>query len=275
MTIPGGPMGAYGFSFRGVVGPLLSDFPDTWREINIRQVLANRPAAAQLVTQTNAEFALARGVSVAIERDPARATFYVPELLDGDELAHPYLVSVAAVHAYWRGFETFHAGGFIADNKAWIVLADRQGGKSSLMAALSAAGHSILSDDLIVTDHDRAFAGPRTIEMRGDAAEQFPGSRNLGVVGDRPRWRLDTDSVTPEVPLGGWLILRWGDMLGADLIKPPDRIQRLGDSRALRMTVRDPGRFLDLAALPMWELTRAQKWDHMNRTINLVRDITG
>lgn len=265
------PPGAYGFSFHGIEGPLLAECPPDWPQIEIRQRQEAPHPVTRAFTDTRVEFPLIDGGSVVIDRDPARGTYRVPDILSGEELAHPYLVPVAAVHAYWADYETFHAGGFVADGRVWAILASREGGKSSLLAALCTAGFGIVSDDLIVTGHGQVFAGPRSIDLRRDAVPHFPGTRSLGMTGQRPRWRLDPGEVAPELPLGGWLMLAWGDTAQAQRVEPKARISRLAASRALKGPVRNPRQLLTLAARPMWIVTRPRGWDRMGQVLDLIQ----
>jgi hypothetical protein len=159
---------------------------------------------------------------------------------------------------------------FVAAGKAWAIMASRRGGKSSLLAALSGADFQIVSDDLIVTDEERVFAGPRSVDLREDAVDHFPTIRSLGVAGRRDRWRLDPGEVAPEIPLGGWMTLKWGEHFGARRIEPAERIRLLAEGRTLRGPARGPGALHRLAARPMWEITRPRGWDRMDQVLSLV-----
>ncbi len=263
-------LGAYGFRFCGIEGPLLDEFPDSWPAVNVRQVLQTAGPVALSIDDSRAEVPLFNGGNVEVLRDPPAGTYYLSSLIPPDELAHPYLVPVAAVHALWNGYETLHAGGFVVNNRAWAVLASRRGGKSSLLAALSVAGFDIVSDDLIVTDSERVFAGPRSIDLRPDAVPHFPVTRSLGVAGRRPRWRVDPGSVPPEIPLGGWLTLHWGEEFKARRIEIGERIKLLAESRTLKGPNPDPGLMLRLAAKPMWAITRPRGWGQMGKVLDLI-----
>ena len=263
-------MGAYGFSFSGVDGPLLESFPKSWPETDIRQQLGAEDAVSRSLADLEAEFPLLDGGSVLVRRDPRCGVYRVPSMLSSDEIAHPYLVPVAAVHAYWNGYATFHAGGFIVDGKVWAILASRRGGKSSLLAALAKAGYGIVSDDLVVTDEERVFSGPRSIDLREDAVPNFPGTRSLGMAGRRPRWRLEPGDVPSELPLAGWLTLDWSDEMAMWKVEPGERIRLLAESRSLKGPAVDPSQFLRLTGKPMWTVGRPRGWELMDQTLNLL-----
>jgi hypothetical protein len=268
-------LGAYGFGFAGVTGPLLDRFPSSWPKVVIRQELDSPPPVLRSLDDSRAEFPLLDGGSVVVHRDPPDGIYHLPHALSPDELAHPYLAPVAAVHAHWNGLDTFHAGGFVVNGRAWAILASKEGGKSSLLAALSVAGFDILSDDLTVTDGKRVFAGPRSIDLRRDAAAQFPSTRNLGVAGRRQRWRVDLGSVEPEVPLAGWLTLQWGKRLEAQRVEPADRFRMLTKNRSLALATPDPHRLLELVARTMWTITRPRGWDRMGQVLELISEKIG
>lgn len=270
-----GVPGAYGFRFPGVAGPLLANAPSTWPIVAVRQQIGAGEEPQRYLDDTQAEFPLVDGGSVVVDREPAAGTYRVAAELDPDALAHPYLAPVAAVHAHWHGFETFHAGGFVVDGRAWAVMATREGGKSSLLAALALAGLPIVSDDLIVADQHRVFAGPRSIDLREDAVAHFPASRNLGTVGRRDRWRIDPGEILPEVPLAGWMTIHWNDEFDAHRIEPGDRIRLLAENRTLKAPSPDPHLLLRLAAYPMWAISRPRGWERMGDTVNLVLETAG
>lgn len=80
-----------------------------------------------------------------------------------------------------------------------------------MLAALDAAGVVVLADDLLVLEGDKAFSGPRTLDLRAQAASHFKSTRDLGVAGARERWRLDLGPAPPFAPLAGWIVPQWGD----------------------------------------------------------------
>ena len=117
-----------------------------------------------------------------MHRDIHRAAPQTP-----DELVHPYLGAAASVFSRWAGREVFHAGAFICGGLAWAVVGGREAGKSSLLAALAARQLPVLADDLVITDGQDAFCGPRTIDLR----RPIPGSSEpVTPARGASRWRV-------------------------------------------------------------------------------------
>ena len=100
----------------------------TWR---------NRKTARSISIGTSRRIRLRTGGWIDIDRTAGRAVFAVPEALSAEELVHPFLAPVAAVAAHWHGRESLHGGGFALGDRAWGIIGDRMGGKSSLLAALA------------------------------------------------------------------------------------------------------------------------------------------
>ena len=149
-------------------------------------------------------------------------------------IAHPYLGPVAVGFNRWAGREVFHAGAFVAAGRAFMVLGPRTAGKSTLMAAIAATGAPILADDLVVTDGEVVFAGPRSVDLRepipGDAlAAPLPELRSAR---DGTRWRVPLPAIASRYPLGGWFCLRWSDRTAADPVPMPSLLGRLAAYRS-------------------------------------------
>jgi hypothetical protein len=257
--------GCYGFRIVGVerARRLLVDAPAEWPELT----LGTAPAAngdvpaLDVVGPASATLPLHGSGWMEIERDEPRVTFHLPEDAAHEELVHPYLAPGAAVLARWAGRETFHAGAVLADGGAWAVLGDREAGKSSTLAWLALSGHPVLSDDLVVLDGTDALAGPRCIDLRGDAAARLGAGEPLGVVGTRERWRLALDGVAPRVPLRGWILLEWGDEVAVEPVRGPERLLRLIPHRSVRLEPPAAGALVELASLPVLAFRRPRRWD--------------
>ena len=123
---------------------------------------------------------------------------------------HPHLAGAAAVLSHWCGRDSFHAGAFVVDGGVWGLLGDKGAGNSSTLVSLARAGVPIVSDDVLVLDKATAYAGPRSIDLRTDAAQTLRTGQPLGMIGDRARWRVPLGPVEPELPFRGWVTLRWG-----------------------------------------------------------------
>jgi hypothetical protein len=187
------------------------------------------------------------------------------------EIAHPYLTRVAAAHTYWLGRESFHAGAFVTNGKAWAVAADRGGGKSSTLAGLARAGYEVVVDDLVVSEAGKTFAGPRSIDLREGASTYLGLGESMGLHGGRARFRHRLDAVPAEIELGGWIFLKWGDSVEAVVLSPFDRLQRLMDHRMIKGPAQlEPSGVLSLAALPGFELQRPKSFDRFDDSLEAI-----
>ncbi len=127
---------------------------------------------------------------IRVDRDPLTASLTSPGGFSDDAVIHPDLGFLAAVVNRWAGREVFHAGAFLAENGAWGVLGTREAGKSSLLGLLAAKGVPVLADDALVVEDRTAFAGPRCIDLREGAADWLQQGTDIGMVGNRRRWRV-------------------------------------------------------------------------------------
>jgi hypothetical protein len=230
-------------------------------------------AAAELDDE-QATIALRNGGSILIERAKARAVFTMPRWPSDEELVHPYSAPLAAVAAHWLGRESLHAGAFVHNGGAWGLVGDRRSGKSSTLAWLALHEGTILCDDVLVVDGPTAFAGPRAIDLRSETARYLDAGDPLGVVGARERWRLELDPVEPEVPLRGWIVLKWGTQFEISRVPPSQRLTALFGHRTLGVPPSRPEALIELASLPIWELKRPRRErslaDAARRLVDLV-----
>lgn len=254
-------VGAYGLAIRGGGSTYLVEAADAWPELEIVRRAGN-PVARRNGDADHVEFPLLGGGVVLIDRSPARATYVTPQPLGDAELAHPYLVPAAAVHSYWLGRETFHAGAFVLADRVWAVVGPKLGGKSTLLAGMAARGLPIVADDLLVVDEAaHTFAGPRLIDLREGTGPLYRAA-SLGVVGGRERWRVRLPPTPARLPLGGWLFLEWGDGPAATRLDAGERLKAIGAHRSFHAAVTVPRIFLQLAALPAWKLVRPADEDY-------------
>jgi hypothetical protein len=139
------------------------------------------------------------------------------------------------------------------------VLGDREVGKSSLLATLALTGVPVLTDDaLVLNGRLQALAGPRCIDLRERAASALGVGESIGVVGTRERFRMRLGPVPYEVPLGGFVLLEWGDP-ACVAVRPDERVGALVRSFALRLGDRSPrahAALMELFALPMLRFHR-------------------
>lgn len=260
-------LGAYGLCFPDLPGAadLLNNAPQAWSDWHI----AHSPAEGQPAEFVESKRARLRSPPngwVELDLDNKGSTFYFPARPGDREIVHPYIGSTASVVAWWRGQMGFHCGAFVAGGRAWGVLGPKGAGKSSLLAYLALLDGPILTDDLLVIREGRGLAGPRCIDLRSEPASMLGAGEALGTVGTRERWRLRTEHVEPEVPMGGWIRLGWGEQTRLATIPADQRAQVLLGNIALRREPPDPLAFLDLLALPMLTLERPRKIDELAST---------
>jgi hypothetical protein len=205
--------------------------------------------------------------TLLVERHERRATFFGPPV-DAHALVHPYLGPVASVYSRWIGRESFHAGGLLIGGKAWMVLGEREAGKSTLLAACLAAGVGVLADDLCVIDDGHLLCGPRTLDLRR------PPDGALAALGTVParagRWRVDLPDVPPRTPLAGWLRLNWGEAHSTQPLTFADRLTLLARWRGWNALPSRPESLLDLAARPGYVLTRPRALDGLDETLQTI-----
>lgn len=255
--------GAYDIRLRGLDGaeallvPVGADAPSYAVEAVI-----GRPEPEEHVGDEAATLRLRSGGSIRIDRGSGRIRFEVPHPVRPDELVHPYLAPAAAVINRWHGRESVHAGALAVGGAALGVVGARGAGKSSALAWCALDGAEVLCDDLLVVDGRRAIAGPRSIDLREDAAAQLGAGEPIGVTGARERWRLHLGPVG-EGRLAGFAYLAWGPRVEVRRLGAAERLQRLVPERALRLEPARPEALLELASLPAWEISRPQSWESL------------
>ena len=265
-------LGAYGLRLHGVEGAerLLVSAEASWPVLDIRLEVGDATVARDRFDSESAQVRLRTGGSVSIERNSGRATFTVPLPLSPDELVHPYLAPVAAITAHWHGRESLHGGGIAVGGCAVGLVGDRLEGKSSLLAALAAHGIDVVCDDMLVVEGDEAFAGPRTIDLREDAATALGMGENIGVAGARSRWRVRLGPAPPRLPLAGWIFLDWAERVEVTRVPASETLQRLLRNRGIRVPPLDPAHFVQLAAMPAWEVRRPRSWSAVPDVVDAV-----
>lgn len=265
--------GAYGLRVYGIELPSkqLVDGTDQWPAVRLRVRVVPGPTSPPEYIAAGAACLQVRPCgSVLMDRADARATFTLAAKPTASALLHPHLAGVGAVWSYWLGRESFHAGAFVAGGAVWGVLGDKGSGKSSTLAALARAGVPILCDDVLVLDGVTAFAGPRSVDLRADAARTLGIGEPLGVIGDRERWRVALEPIQPELTFRGWVDLRWSDEPVVRSLQGAERLRRLLEHRALRIPSRDPAALFELAGLPFLELGRPRRWCSITPALELL-----
>lgn len=224
------------------------------------------------MTADHARLWLASGGSAILDRRQSRARMSVPADATDGALVHPFLAPVALIMARWRGHEGMHGGAVATSDGVWAVLSHKTGGKSTTLASLALAGLDVFSDDVLVIAEGVAFAGPRSIDLRKEAAQRLGVGEPMGRVGTRDRWRFALDPVPAELPLRGWITLGWGDAVTVTPLRGAERLAALIPHRGVRLEPTTPTALLELSELPHLRLTRPQRWDSLGDTASRLAD---
>jgi hypothetical protein len=269
------PLGAYGIRLRGLDGAaeLLVDVGPDAPVYAVAAEVGRGTAPDEHVDDEGARLRLRSGGEIVIDRRGQHVLYRVPHPVRPDELVHPYLAPAAAVIARWMGRESMHAGAFAAGGSALGVVGTREAGKSSTLAWLARAGVDVLCDDMLILDGGRPLPGPRSIDLRADAAERLGVGDPIGMTGARERWRLRLGPTTGTAVLRGWVFLAWGERIEARALSGPERLARLAAERGLRLPPARPDALLELTSLPAWELSRPRGWESLPRAADLLLEL--
>ncbi len=265
------PVGAYGLQVAGIdgAGAWLGPVPERFPVLRVESRLGRRPAPGgeeRMVTDDRVVFELGPERSLVVERrggSAASATCWDARRPTAAEYVHPLLTAAAAVVGAWSGYESFHAAAVVGSAGVWAILGDKESGKSTLAAAMAGNGHAVVCDDMLALRGRTAFAGPRCVDLRTDAAVGLGMGDELRTDGPRPRWRVGLGPVDPELPMAGWVTLKWGERLELVRVAPRDLLARLGAHQTWPQTPIDPLALLDLSTLPAWELRRPREWSSL------------
>jgi hypothetical protein len=248
------------------------DVGDDAPEYAVAAEIGRAEAQEERVDDARAELRLRSGGQIVVDRAAQTVLYRVPHAVRPDELVHPYLAPAAAVINRWLGRESLHAGAVAVDGRALGIVGAREAGKSSTLAHLALAGVDVVCDDMLIVDSGRPLTGPRSIDLRADAAERFGAGEAIGVTGARERWRL-TLGATKPARLVGWVFLAWGDAVAARPLPARERIPRIAQERGLRLPPVRPDSLLELAELPAWELSRPREWASLPRAADLLLEL--
>ena len=266
------PLGAYGLRIAGLpdAGLLLPPASPDWPLVEVVVEVGELEADEEQLDDERSRLRLRTGGWLELQREPGRARYVVPSPLTTDALVHPYLAPAAADFTHWHGREGVHGGALAIDSTAWGVVGDRLGGKSSLLAALAVNGTDIVCDDVLVIDGSVAYPGPRTIDLREDAAATLGVGEPLPGAGARERWRLTLRALDRQLTLGGWLFTEWADQLELRRLPASETLARIYRNRSITVPPKDPTTFIQLSSLPAWELRRPRSWASLPRTLELL-----
>lgn len=281
------PLGGYGFRLLmtdgGAALPDLAPVPEGSEavEITVRRASSLRSvdvlgAGGIDLTEDRVVWATRGGASLTVDRRPPTILLDLPEETSASALVHPILSLPLSLLARWRGHLTLHGGAFLCAGGAWGVVGDRNAGKSSLLAELGQRGTPIVTDDLIVVDRGLVLAGPSCVDLRAGAAEHYPSARSLGVVGNRPRFRVSTPPAPARSPMLGIFALEWSEAAEVELIAADtaDRLKLLYEQEYVGPAgPANPRLVMDLLGLPVWRLRRPRSWSAMDDTVSAIGKI--
>jgi hypothetical protein len=251
---------AYGVRFLGLTatdGAERAPAPASWDAWTVVQETGGTPddAPGMHVDAQGGRIGMPGAGEQVLDRAARTITFRTREPVRPEAIVHPGLVPSAAVIGWWAGRLAVHASAIVVDGRVWGMLADREGGKSTTAALLAERGLGLFADDMLIVAGDRCFAGPGSVDLRGESARVL-GGEPLGVVGQRERWRKPYAPTLLEAPLAGWVQLAWGaDGDDPTVTEAPvgTRIGALDHHVSLPIT---PDQLLDAALAPMLTLTR-------------------
>jgi hypothetical protein len=186
------------------------------------------------------------------------------------DLVHPVLAAVGTLAAWARGEVVLHAGAFVGEAGAWIVLGNREQGKSTLLAEQHLRGVPIMADDVCVIREARLCAGPRSLDLRPDTAAR------LGVGLENPvrqgqRYRVSLPIIDGEVPLAGFVELEWSSQVELVPLPPGERLKRLLTVNGRNPKVA-PSALLELASLPYFVLHRSPTEESGETALSLLAE---
>ena len=228
--------------------------------------------AAVAVCRSRSVIPLAGLGRITVDRDRHEIVFATVRPLSDEAVLHPGLVPGAAVVNSWKGRACVHAAAVTAGGGVWALLADRGGGKSTTAALLAGRAHAFFTDDMLIVEGTRCFAGPASVDLREDASEELGGA-SIGVIGGRERWRKPVPGAPAEAPLGGLIELAWTDGAASmDELGLADRIELAG--RHLSMPV-DGEQLLALASRPALRFARPLNLDGAATGLELLRQAIG
>jgi hypothetical protein len=269
---PPGPLtdqGAYGFRVVGLQAESPWLMPAT--ESSITLAIRHEPWRPEpLPDATGRRFTLAIDATcrLRIERDPGTLIVEAPAAVPDALVVHPYLSYAAATCAQWEGSLALHGGVIALDGRAWVLLADTFGGKTSLLAALAQRSFTVLSDDLAIIDRDATVRpGPRCLDLRPAASRALQPCGQITSV--RRRSRLMLGPAPLNLPLGGFVVLRWGRAVSVDHVGVVERSEILIDSRTA-WGPSSASALLDILDAPFIALSRPRRFSAIDETIEVL-----
>lgn len=200
-----------------------------------------------------------------------------PEWLEGIVWGLPVALLVLA-----RGGLFVHASAVEIDGRVAILTGPTHHGKTTLAAALHAAGHRLLSEDLLRCGGDGppvAYPGPAMLRLRKDVARwmSVPGGRRVTEDPEKVHFALDprTRGTGEPLPIGGIFLLYRGD---ARALEPADLESVIPDLWAVTLNLPTAagraqcfGHIAEIAqTTPVWRMTRPLTRDALDWAVENV-----
>lgn len=242
-----------------------------WVRVRLERHQGRAPERTRVaVGRDRAELDVAGYAGLTVVRQDLSVRLESPAPITDDEVVHPLLTFVASVVARWQGRSSFHSATVLLHGGAWVFLAPPGGGKSSLVSALHARGHAVVSEDLSIIDGTTVFAGPRTCDLRAAAAVHLERGTLVPAQEGRVRYRETLRPAPHESPLAGFVALSWGAELSCRRADVATKLQLLATNEALAEGPAQPDAFLRLLPLPMLELTRPRRWEELDTVLSRI-----
>jgi len=260
-------LGAYGLRIVGLASSShLLPVPPDWPQLEVRcsrgAAEQPQPAGTVRVWPDRADVWLAGGDRIDLLREPLSIHLTSREPIRSQAIIHPYLGLPALIVSRWLGRVGLHAGAFAHRGRAWGLLGPREAGKSATLGCLMRAGRPVITDDILIVEGTTVFAGPRSVDLRADAARRL-GGQELGIVGNRTRWRLRPAPSSAQMELGGLVELAWGEVNRMEPLAPSERLQALVRSSFPPPTPQTAAALLAIAALPAWRYVRRRRIEEL------------
>src|SRR4051794_24691305 len=265
--------GAYGYRMEGLAdgSPYLLPADQDWPLLRIEREESDpdgpsgSPGDLQ-VRESAAEAWITATDRVVVDRATLTIRFATSKRLDDQIIIHPYLGLPVSVVSFWLGRQVLHGGAFAHGGRGWGLLGEREAGKSSTLGWLMGHGVEVLTDDLLVLERGTLFSGPRSVDLREDAAALF-GGEDLGKLGSRWRWRLRPGGASSSTRLGGVVQLEWGERTAVEPLGPVERLEVLFANVAVRPAPAEASAYLELASLPGWRFVRPRALDELDQAV--------
>jgi hypothetical protein len=244
--------------------PVEPGAPEVAVELHLGSNPSDNPSDDAWCSGDTLVLARAGGPRHEVRRSPPSGSISVVAPPTPAVLAQPLLVIIAAAHNRWRGALTLHGAAFEMGGRAWALVAEKEGGKSTIMAGLASRGIGVLTDDLVVVHEGDVLPGPRGVDLRPATAERLGKGVMIGVVAGQPRYRITVPAPPLRVPLAGIVSLCWsrGPGVSIDRLNVEERLRCVAGNEALGVMGPQPVEVVfDVIGLPMYRLSRPRSWD--------------